>query len=245
MLSLRKMCLEHGFRGSKGRYFRCIGDGVLQGIFELEKIYIDPYSPEYSDDHRKDKYITIGLWSLYSELPEEIFNGEIRGGQFEVASIAYQGIGTGPFMGNQYERNLLATRGLPMLDQIQTQSQLADTVVYFANKEHNGLFPDQINLFGAFLRCERCNEALDRVQAFFTLIWMPSLHKIGKEYSIEEIKQIFTENEHRLLASRELAKLWGITMRFDPSVRKDYTDRNYAENIERVKRANIPILESV
>lgn len=243
MLDLRKMCLEHGFHGSGGKYFRIIGDGVMQGIFEWHTGYIDPSSPEYSEQHRKAKYITVGLWSLYSELDESIFIREESNGLYGLSNFEGKCWNSDPFMGNQHDRKLLADLGLPLLDRIKTQNQLADVIIRFSTLEYGGLLPQQISIFGAFMKSGRKSEALQRVQACFTHFWLPRLERYKGTLTVEELAEFFSSMPTQLEESQKLARMWGLCLIDTQDCIDAYLQKNYDTNIERALRANIPIIK--
>lgn len=243
MLNLRKMCVEHGFQGAGGKYFRILGDGILQGVFECHKSYIDPSSLEYSEQHRKAKRIMVGMWSLYSKLEECVFVREDCWGHFGLSNFVDRRWNSDPFMGNQYERQLMADVVLPRLDEIRTQDQFVDTAVHFATLEYGRLIPQQIGLFGAFMKCGRKKEAVQRVEAWFTHLWLPRLEDYKGTLTVEELAEYFSNQPMELEKSQELACMWGLSLIVTQDEIDAYLQENYKTNMERALRANIPVLK--
>ncbi len=235
MNSLGQLCRSHGFWGKNGAYYRVSGDGVLACVFQKESAYIDPSSPEYASKKRSGKYIMVGLWSLYAELPEALFDGKIIYGWLSpMCFIGRRGTG---FYGPQYELDLMCNHVLPQLDAIQTQDQLADACVKLTKIEHCGHMSPQVDLCAAFLKCNRDAEALERVQAAFTYRW---IQPIGNQ--CEAMKQ--GEDKIRLpvsAAKREqtqrIFRLWAMIAGEQWDNIEAYLKENYRNNLARVKAA--------
>lgn len=241
-MDFRELLSQNGFCHSKGRYYRCIGDGVLQGVFECQKRYIEPLSPEYSGQHRKAKYITFGIWSLYSVLPEYVFSGECNGGPFAPINLLDRRWQPGPFMGNAEDRRMMEGYGIPFLNSITTQEKLCEAIERLSMTEFLQLLPCQTDLCGAYLKCGRMTDAKMRIEARLANLWMDFFDNLGT-YEVSGLPENFwQQRQYSLVETKELAELWSMIAGGQKQNIQHYLDHNYFQNVEKLNVYKIPIL---
>ncbi len=215
----------------------------MQGIFECKKRYIEPLSPEYSEQQRKAKYITFGLWSLYSVLPEYLFNGECNGGLFAPLNLLGKRWQPGPFMGNAEDRRMMQEYGIPLLNSIKTQKQLCEAVERLSLTEFLQLPSFLVDLCGAYLKCERTADAKMRIEARLSNLWMDFFDNLGI-YEVSGLpKDFWDKRAYALDETKELAKLWGMIAGGQKENIQRFLAHNYSLNMERVIRHKIPVFE--
>lgn len=120
------MCQKRGFAHLKKGFYRCIGDGVYQTIYTGDTCFIDTSSPWYSSTHRRSNYIGIGLYSIYSVLPEFWFDPKYPKGEIDPKNI----IGKRDlfFQGIQEHYEIMKSIGFDFLDEINSQKKLIEAV---------------------------------------------------------------------------------------------------------------------
>lgn len=244
-MDFKEVCLQNGFRHVRGTYCRCIGDGVLQTIFEHYKTYIEPSSPEYSDKQRTAKYITFGLWSLYAKLPEECFNWKQTGGLFAPANLLGKRWHPGPFMGNLTDRRNMVEYGIPFLNDITTQEKLADAVISLSMTEYHQLLPFQTDLYAPLLKCGRNYDAITRVEAKLANLWIRFFEKVDQYKESGFPLNFWEQHEYAVEETKELSKLWSMIAGMQECNIERFLCNNYNTNMERVIRYKIPICNSV
>ena len=150
-----QLCKDHGFIHKKQCFFRCIGDGVYQTIRVNESRYIDAHSKEYNVLCRRSKRVAIGLYSIYSRLPEDWFNPRFGAGTIDAQNIIGQR--SSPFLGVHTHYEIMEKVGLTYLDKINTQEELLKALVIFSEFDPSLLTCQEICV--PYLICGKKNEA--------------------------------------------------------------------------------------
>ena len=232
MDSLGHLCRSNGFWGKDGAYFRVQGDGVLSCVYQKESTFIDPESSEYSSKKRTGKYIMVGLWSLYAELPEDLFDGKIVFGWLSpMCFIGDRGI---QFYGPQHELKLMREEVIPQLDDIMTQTQLVDTCVKLTKIKHRGFLPPQLDLCAAFLKCNREAEALERVESAFTYSWIRCIGDQCDVINAEESITVPVSSRERK-RTQKLYRLWAMIAGEQRDTIHRYLEENYNKNLAKIE----------
>lgn len=241
-MDFKELCLQNGFRHNNGRYFRCVGDGVLQGIFECKKRYIDPSSPEYSERQRKARYITFGIWSLYSNLPEFIINGECGGGPFAPVNLLGKRWQPGPFMGNAEDRRLMEEYGIPFLNTINTQAKVCEAVERLSMVEFHQLLGSQVDLAEAYIKSEQPFEAEMRIESRVFSLWQEFYRQLDTYEACGLPEDFWHLNADVTAETKELFKVWGMIAGGNRERIQSYIQQNYQRNLERITNYRIPVL---
>lgn len=241
-MEFKELCLQNGFRHAKGRYFRCIGDGVLQGIFECQKRYIEPSSPEYSEQQRKAKYITFGIWSLYSDLPEYLFNGECNCGPFAPVNLLGKRWQPGPFMGNAEDRRIMEAYGIPFLNTITTQNKICQAVERLSMIEFHQLLGYQVDLTEAYIKSEQLFDAEMRIESRVFSLWLSFFCQLDSYEDFGLPKDFWQKNEDMTNETKKLIELWGKIAGGNKKKIQEHLEQNYHRNMERIANYNIPVL---
>ncbi len=227
-------CKARGFKRCKTTYARCIGDGVLQILFVGGRTYISPHSPYYSSSARKSNYLSIGLWSMYSNLPEFLFEPGAHAGQFTVEN--FRGNKFIEFMGIIDDHRFMLEKGLNLLDTIQTQESLIQVAQSLYTAEFGGVGPAQIDLCEPLLKCGRYTEALDRVGSFYASQWV-MFHQSANTLSLDE----YRANEGKMLSkTRKIADIWRMIATNNHEDIEEYLKSNYEQNIGFTEKYKIP-----
>ena len=127
----KNICIAHGFTQRGKAFFRIVGDGVLQVL---------KFSYEFRPPHHE---ISVGLFSMYGELDEQWFSA---GGCIPRYSVINLTDNIGAVLGEAVDSNgfhvpyqkrkisiedhiaILAKEGIPKLNQISTQTRLAEAI---------------------------------------------------------------------------------------------------------------------
>lgn len=241
-MDFKELCLQNGFRHTKGRYYRCIGDGVLQGVFECQKRYIEPLSPEYSERQRKAKYITFGIWSLYSNLPEYVFSGECNGGPFAPVNLLGRRWQPGPFMGNAEDRRMMEAYGIPFLNSVNTQAKICEAVEHLSMIEFQQLLGCQVDLCGAYIKSGRAFDAEMRIESKVFSLWMHFFDHLDTYEASGLPEDFWSKKADMLTETKDLVRLWGMIAGGQKENIQHYLAKNYKLNMERVAHYKIPVL---
>lgn len=195
------LCKEHGF-SRKGKVFsRCIGDAVYQNITLTDTAYINPFSEAYTTTHRKSPYISIGFWSMYSDLHPDYLTDRRHIGSFTPENIMGVKFLTKNFMGFADEYEIMCSCGFDLLDGMLTQRALLDTFFELYRSEFDSRPINEVLLAEPFLYCGEREEAIIQLNGIYAQNW-DSFHakydylKAEKRY--EEYLQIETEYEEKL-----------------------------------------------
>lgn len=242
MNSLGQLCRSSGFWGKNGAYYRVSGDGVLTCVFQKESAFISLGSPEYSSKKRMGKYIMVGLWSLYSELPDDLLDGKIIYGW--LSPMCFMGNRGIEFYGPQYELDLMRDHVLPQLDVIQTQNQLVDACVKLTKIKHCGFLPPQLDLCAAFLKCNRYAEALERVQAAFSYRWIQPIGNQCEAMKQGEDKILLPVSAAKREQTQRIFRLWAMIAGEQWDNVEAYLNENYKNNLAKIqatKQVTVPM----
>ncbi len=119
-------CKKNGFIQKKQCFYRCIGEGILQTIRLNESCYIDPFSPYYSNIHRRSARIVLGLFSIYDALPEIWFDPRFGAGLIDARNlVSDRGL---YFQGLQDHIDIMEKTGFRMLDGILTHHRMVQAL---------------------------------------------------------------------------------------------------------------------
>lgn len=130
---LTKDLAPYGFKRRGEAFFRIIGDGVLQVIkFEYERVM-------------EEFDLSVGLFSLYGELLPQWFTSSGCIPQYSVVNFINQrdpvymwerdGITYSWTISSEKQMRILMHRGIPWLNEIQTQEQLAEGICWFDKQD--------------------------------------------------------------------------------------------------------------
>ena len=232
-------CKARGFKRTKTTYARCIGDGILQILFVGGRTYVSPFSPHYSNTARKSNYISIGLWSMYCDLPEFVFEPGIFAGYFSVEN--FRGRKFIDFMGIQEDHKFMLEQGLDILDSIQTQESLTQTVRALYTAEFGGVNSMALDLCAAHLKCGQNAEALERVGAYYASRWA-MFHQSANTMPIEEYQ---TREAELREDTKKYADLWTMiaTRNFDAI--EEYLKNNFERNLGYAEKYGVPLNLSI
>ena len=138
------LCAKHGFDRQGKSFSRCIGDGIYQRISIASSEYLSPQSPEYTPMNKKSPCIKIGIWSMYSSLPEFYFNDKRFGGEYYPENFKGVSLRGNSFMGFTSEYEIMKEIGFQTLDSIITQRELVDISHQLQISQHGFILPQII-----------------------------------------------------------------------------------------------------
>ena len=231
-------CKARGFKRTKTVYMRCVGDGILQILDTGQRTYVSPFSPHYSSTARKSNYISISLQSMYCDLPETAFMSGAFISYFTVEN--FKGRKFLEFMGIQEDHKFMLEQGLDILDSIQTQEVLAQTVASLHVAECGG-FISAPNLCAPYLKCGQHAKALEKVGDYYASRWA-MFHQSADTMPIEE----YQCREAKLREdTKKYADLWTMiaTRNFDAI--EEYLKSNFERNLGYAEKYGVPLNLSI
>ena len=196
------LCTKHGF-GKHGKIFsRCIGDGIFQSISIVSSDYLNPESPEYTSVRKKTPYIRIGIWSMYSNLPEFYFSDRRYIGEFYPENFMGVSFSRETFMGFTKEYEIMSTIGFQTLDSITTQKQLVEITFKLQNAQYGFIPPHQLLLCAPLFLIGEQSSALNLLYGLYAQGWL-NFH--AKNDHLKEKGQIdeYLRLEHACQASMQ------------------------------------------
>lgn len=166
------LCTKHGF-GKQGKTFsRCIGDGIYQSISITSLEYLNPQSPEYTPMSKKSPCIRIGIWSMYSSLPEFYFSDKRFIGEFYPENFKGVSFRENTFMGFKNECEIMREIGFQTLDSITTQRQLVDITHQLQSAQYGFILPHQLLLCAPLFLCEEKSLVLNHLYGLYAQRWL-------------------------------------------------------------------------
>lgn len=138
---------------------------MFQTIYTGFRQYVSTKAPSYSANHRKDYYISIGLYSMYSHWPEHIFVPGRNCGGYEPCNLLDDT--TKPFDGIEQEYTQMLDRGLDVLNSLDTQEKILairNRTMITARKGRVHSF----DLVGPYLACGKIEDALFEIDHQYT-----------------------------------------------------------------------------
>ena len=237
------MCKNYGFiKQAKHRYVRCIGDGIFQSIFCGYSKYIDPESPNYNSVKRKSHYISIGIYSLFSQCRKELFDPSEYGGGgiFTTSDFCPYDNGDAIFHGIEREYDKMAAYGFAALNNINSQETFLD--FYSKTKlSRTGSRIHTLSLVEPFLITGQVEDALIELSFHFTHTCIGStISRANASNSCSNALE--TEQDEQL--TQILAPtiyLWRAIMGRQNHAVNLHLAGNYERSINWIKDFNIPL----
>ena len=210
------MLKEQGFVRRGSAYFRVHGDGVVQLV---------RYQRE-SDGY----YLCMGLHSMYGELMKQWFTSVGCIPRYELLLLDGQRFLPDPWERkdldtNRMQAELLREKGLPFLDRIQTQRELADAIVSL-----DGRWNDDMKM-APFLACG------DYENAALVLKAIIDQHEFARKRNQETLSdEAFQRHqEHWVPVTAHFRELLEMVRREDPAEIRTWLDGNFAKNYQYAK----------
>lgn len=166
------LCMKHGFCKQGKTYSRCIGDGIYQSISIASTEYLNPKSPEYTPMNKKSPCIKIGIWSMYSSLPEFYFSDRRFIGDFYPENFMGASFQENTFMGFNYEYEIMREIGFQTLDSITTQRKLVDITHRLQSIQYGFILPHQLLLCAPLFLCGEQSLVLNHLYGLYAQRWL-------------------------------------------------------------------------
>jgi len=166
------LCTKHGFHKQGPTFSRCIGDGIYQNISIASSERLNLESPEYSPTNIKSPYIRIGIWSMYSSLPEFYFSDRRFIGEFYPENFIGVPFEAKTFMGFNKEYEIIKDVGFQTLDSITTQKQLVDITLRLQNAQYGYTLPHQLMLCAPLFLCGEQSSLLNQLYGLYAQRWL-------------------------------------------------------------------------
>ena len=232
--SLSKEINEYGFIRRGGAFFRIQGDGVLQVIkFEYERVM-----EEYD--------LSVGLFSLYGELLQQWFTSGGCIPRYSVVNFINE---RNPIISESrndvvYERmispeeqiEILIDKGVPWLDEIKTQRQLAEGICWFDKQDGKEVLWNDDLKIAPFLASEQKNKAIRVISAILQQ-HVPVIYKLPpgrnewpelewQDEDIHRYEKLFPGKDEKFL------NLYRLIKREDEEEIREYLMKNYNRNMQ-------------
>ena len=237
------MCKNYGFiKQAKHRYVRCIGDGIFQSIFCGFSKYIDPESPNYNPAKRKSHYISIGIYSLFSECWKSLFDPSEHGGGgiFAPCDFCPYDNEDAIFHGIEREYDKMAAYGFAALNNINSQETFLDFYSKTKSSRSGGRI-HSLSLVEPFLITGHVEDALIELSFHFTHTC------IGRTISRTNATNACTnvsvtkQNEQLLRELEPVTYLWRAIMGRQHHAVNLHLAGNYERNLNWIKEFDIPL----
>lgn len=238
-----KLCIAQGFtKQAKQLYVRCLGDGVFQSIYCGFSTYIDPESPIYSVSNRKSNYISIGIYSLFSQCKRELFDPSEQkgGGIYSPNDLSPYHNEAKKFFGIEYEYDKMNDYGFAALNEINTQEALID--FYCKTKlSHTGSRVHSLSLVEPFLITGRVEDALIELSFHFTHTWVG--HTITRRSSADSGNTTWIHETEEQLEKvlAPIVFLWRAILGKRYQELFAYLSKIYERNIGWIEEFDIPL----
>lgn len=234
-----KACLAHGFaRLARRLYARCIGDGIYQTIYTGFRDYISTDSPNYSNENRKDYYISIGIRSLYSSLLEDAFADNRGIGGYRPGDLLHKCKYSGQFNGIEEEYSFMEQGGFDVLDSVNSQEEILELWDAIQTTADGNRIHDPI-LVEPLLLCRRKNEAEYEISTNIvqsTDAYMSYMDRVECGYLAKDSAY---ETRYWDKMRRQL-NLWKLIARDRHDGLDHYISENYSRNLSWAKQYGIP-----
>lgn len=225
------MCKDRGFIHKKKSFYRCIGDGVYQTIYTGDSCFIDTSSPWYSSTHRRSNYISIGIYSVYSSLPEYWFNPSYGKGEIDPENIV--GKRDQHFQGIQEHYHIMESAGFDFLDSITSQRKMIEAIERICEAQQVNALSRSSVMCIPYLLCGEKEKALCVVNAalenphfmeWCTTTWEGDPKAEDKKAGLQE----YLDLQEAIYSKEKLQIL---------------INKYYLQNLEYADRYGIPIFE--
>lgn len=234
----KKECISNGFANLAPNYFaRCVGDGIFQTIYTGFKQYISTDSSNYHVQRPKDYYISIGLYSMYTQWPEHVFvPGRNCGGY-----IPNNFVGTAdePFEGIEREYIKMLDSGFSVLDSLNSQEKLLE----FRNKVMLSSRNSRIHSFdlvGPYLVCGNIEDALFEINHQYTHSVVGFFRENDCLLSLGETKKYLSELSALKERLNEAECLWVALISSKYDFVHSYLNETFERNCVLARKNNIP-----
>ncbi|MEE1327186.1 MAG: hypothetical protein UHS47_01425 [Oscillospiraceae bacterium] len=238
-----RICKAHGFvKQAKHLYVRCFGDGVFQSIYCGFSTYIDQDSPNYSSSRRKSNYISIGIYSLFSQCKMELFDPSERGGGgiYSPNDFCPQSNEDKIFHGIEHEYDKMNNYVFSMLDEINTQEALLD--FYCKTKvSHTGSRVHSLTLVEPFLLTGQIEDALIELSFHFTHTWVGKTISLSNSPDASNRGWIFELENHMEKVLAPTVFLWRAILGKRHQDIIAHLSENYDRNIGWISQFDIPL----
>ncbi len=207
-----RICRDNGFSAKGRAYSRCIGDGIFQSIYIGTYDFVSCNSPQYKSG-KKSRCIEIGMWSMYSNLPELYFSAPKHTGCFFPENFLGQQHNMKTFLGFEHELQLMEMHVFPSLNSILSQKELLDVVYSLQKAQYKEIIKNDVQLCAPHILCGETIAAINNLCWCYTQNWM-AFHSVydylKRERDYEEYFRKEAERENQIRYSLEMLKmLWG------------------------------------
>ena len=239
MREFTRLCKENGFtRVAKDFYARCIGDGVFQTIHTDYKQYIYPFSPEYSEKHRKANTVSIGIFSLYAKWEDPLallgmYSPSDLGGPREIH-----------FPGFNAHCNMMEEMGFAFLNEITDQEKLLEARLRTdSNYGNRSKWIHDLWLSAPLMVCGRWDDATYEVCHHYTHSW-EIFHGRYDALRNDEHYREYLAKEDEFMEKLKLTRLmWTKLLVRDYAWIQDFLSDNLNRNMLRLREHGISIIE--
>ncbi len=224
-LQLKRIAKSHGFTARGNAMFRVNGDGVLQ-ILKFQK------------QTSKNMVLSVGLQSLYSELLPQWFYSWGCIPRYTIANLrgerfVYNAYNCNERFSIDWQLNALECIGLSWLEDVSTQLELANALMFLDQSEGAIMWNDDMKI-APFLFCKNF-ELAEKV-----VVSILHQHKLADAFKGNTAEKRLNADYTRFRNEEDakLEYLLAIIQQENWSSIQKYLSENYAENI---KRANFCI----
>lgn len=227
-IDFNQLCKSHGFkRIGPSNYARCIGDGIYQTIYTGGRQYIDPESPHYTTAHRKSNYLSIGVWSMYSNRMEDDFKPGIMPGWYSPHDLSLDANPDKRFHGIEAEYQMMADYGFIRLDQINSQEEMLKLYMHTQTGK-GGEHIHTLELVEPFLLVGKKQEAMFEVSHYC----MHSLARFMRDSNVAYLTDRVSEQ----------TELWVALLTDNRNIIQSRITHNFQQNSRWALENQIPFL---